>query len=94
VGTEVTTTVRPAGRVLILAASWGTISTSGLIRSLPCIADINFGVSAGNAGFVTAIGLFDAATGGNLIGIGTISVTIAAGDPVFVAANRFSIQVS
>ena len=94
VGTEVTTTVRPAGRLAIPTASWGAITTSGIIRELSNIADINWGTSAGNAGFVTAIGIFDAVTAGNLIGIGTISATISTGDPAFVSANLLDIRVS
>jgi hypothetical protein len=93
-GTEVTPTVRVAGRLTIPPTSWGAIATSGIIRRLPNSTSIDFGASAGSAGFVSQLGIFDAATAGNLIGIGNISANIGTGDPVLVAVNQLNIDIS
>jgi len=68
-GTEVTTTIRPAGRVAVTmgAASGGSMSNSA-------IAD--FGASAG-AATVTYFGVFDAASAGNLLFAGPVTTTLS-----------------
>lgn len=59
-GTEVTTTIRPAGR---LSASFGAPSPAGTIQN---DAIVNFGTAAG-AATVTHFAIYDAASAGNLI---------------------------
>lgn len=79
-GTEVTTTIRVAGRV---AASFGAVSGGG-----PSIiandAQVDFGLAAGAVASVVAFGLYDAASAGNFLGSGllTPAVAIAATQPV------------
>lgn len=68
-GTEVTTTIRPAGRVATTfgAAAGGSMSNNA-------IAD--FGVSAG-AATVSYFGVFDAASAGNLLFAGPVTTTLS-----------------
>jgi len=61
-GTEVTTTVRVAGRV---ALSFAALA-SGVTNELDTNADIDFGNSAGDAS-VSHIAIYDASTSGNLL---------------------------
>lgn len=83
-GTEVTATVRVAGRVAI---SWGAITG----RNMDNDAAVDFGTSAGNA-TVDHIGIFDAASGGNMLGYSpaTNSRAVVTGDPVVVPIGDLS----
>ncbi|MEZ0252618.1 MAG: hypothetical protein ACAH20_16925 [Methylobacteriaceae bacterium] len=60
-GTEVTTTIRTAGRVAI---PFGAPS-NGVIANT---ADVDFGTAQGAAS-VAGVGIYDAATGGNLLAL-------------------------
>lgn len=84
-GTEVTTTVRTAGRV---AATFGA-STAGAMSNS---AIVDFGAAAG-AATVSHFAAFDAATGGNKLFSGalTASKSVTAGDPVSFAAGALSL---
>jgi hypothetical protein len=62
-GTEVTTTIRPAGRVV---AAFGAPTVSGTAQQIANSATVDFGVAAGGA-TVTHFGVFDAASAGNLL---------------------------
>ena len=62
-GTEVTTTIRVAGR---LAATFGAPSAVTAGRSIANTAAVDYGASAGAAS-VTHFGVFDAASAGNLL---------------------------
>lgn len=64
-GTEVTTTIRAAGRV---AVTYGTIASKSMSNS----AIVNFGNSAG-ATTITHFGIFDAASAGNMLGSNSLS---------------------
>jgi hypothetical protein len=68
-GTEVTTTIRAAGR---LAATFGASAGRQIANS----AAVDFGLSAGSAN-VTHFGIFDAASGGNLLGWNPLTTPIA-----------------
>ena len=76
-GTEVTTTIRVAGRVAATfpAASGGTMSNSALV---------DFGTAAG-AATVTHFGIFDAASGGNLLAWNAVTTPLAIGAGVQVS---------
>ena len=85
-GTEVTTTIRVAGRVVI---PLGT-ATDGIISSN---ADVDFGTAAGGA-TVSYLSVHDAASGGNLLAADAItSRTVSTGDPVLIPSgdNTFTI---
>jgi hypothetical protein len=75
-GTDVTTTIRTAGRV---AVTFGAVASRAIANS----ADVDFGTAAGGA-TVSHFGLWDASTAGNCIGTSplTASKTVATGDAV------------
>jgi hypothetical protein len=64
-GTEVTTTIRTAGRV---AATFGAVSSKAIANS----ALVDFGNAAGTAS-VTHFAVFDAASAGNMLGSNALS---------------------
>jgi hypothetical protein len=64
-GTEVTTTIRPAGRV---AVTFGSVSAKSMSNS----AIVNFGTAAG-ATTVTHFGVFDASSAGNMLGSNAVT---------------------
>lgn len=75
-GTEVTTLVRPAGRV---AVSWSAISA----RQIGNAAEVDFGLAdAGTP--ITHYALYDAASAGNMLGSSQLDTarTVGAADPV------------
>lgn len=75
-GTDVTATIRSAGRV---AASFGAVAS----RAVANDAAVEFGNAEGAAA-VSHFGIWDAATGGNYLGGGALQVTrnVQIGDPV------------
>jgi hypothetical protein len=87
-GVEVTTTINAAGRV---AVSWGAIS--GKVRKND--ADVDFGTSDGSAS-ATHIAIFDASSGGNMLGSAALPATrtILTGDPVKFATDDLSFDLS
>jgi hypothetical protein len=87
-GTEVTTTVRTAGRV---AATFGAITGN---TSIANSADVDFGAAAGGA-TASHFGLFSAATGGNLLASGALAEakTIVATNLVKFATGALTLTV-
>ena len=88
-GTEVTSTIRTAGRV---AATFGA-PTNGVISNSSIVS---FGAAAGTAN-VTHFALFDAATAGNEIVSGALSSgsgSVSAGSTVSFAVGALSIAVA
>lgn len=70
-GTEVTLTIRPAGRV---AFTLGTVTSTQSSTEVRNDAQIVFGLSAGNAGTVTHFGIHNAPTGaGGLLCYGPLT---------------------
>lgn len=62
---EVTTTIRPAGRV---AATFGSVSTAGGSGSMANSASVGFGSAEGvPGGAVTHFAIFDAVSAGNML---------------------------
>lgn len=85
-GTEVTTTVRAAGRP---AATFGASTTGTMSNS----AKVDFGNAAGGA-TVSHFALFDAASGGTKLFSGalTLSKTVTQGDPVYFDVGSLTIN--
>ena len=88
-GTEVTTTIRTAGRV---AATFGAITGN---TSMTNSAIVDFGAAAAGA-TVTHFALFTAASGGSMLASDALSAsqTVAATNPVTFAANALSVSVT
>jgi hypothetical protein len=72
-GSEVTTSVRVAGRV---AVTFGAITGTGP-RSMANSADVSFGNSANAVASITHFAVFDAASAGNMLMSEALDVTIA-----------------
>lgn len=92
-GTEVTTTIRAAGRVPIsLGAPTGSSGTRSAVND----AVVDFGDADGAVASVTHFALFDATTGGNLLASGQLSApqTIAANNPVRFAVGALTVSVT
>ena len=83
-GSEVTTTIRPAGRVAITSDMTAADSSGNSSND----AAIDFGDADAGA-TVTHIGIYDAASGGNLIA----SDAIASGSQAISAGNAVSIPI-
>ena len=85
--TEVTTTIRPAGRV---AATFGAPSNGVMSNS----ADVDFG-NADAGATVAGFGIYDAASAGNLLAYGTLtSQSITAGNPIKFSTGNLTITVA
>jgi hypothetical protein len=87
-GTEVTTTIRVAGRV---AATFAAPSGGAIANS----ATVDFGTAAGGAS-LTHFGLFDAASAGNLLAwdtLGASAQTASTGNQVIFAAGALTVTV-
>jgi len=86
-GTEVTTTIRVAGRVAVtLGAPTDGVSTNS--------ADVDFGNAAG-AATVVGFAIYDAASAGNMLARKAItSQAIASGNPVKFLAGALSLTVA
>lgn len=86
-GTEVTTTIRVAGRV---AATLGAASGGSMANS----AAVDFGTSAGSAS-VTHFGIFDAASAGNLLAWAAVTtpLSITAGINVSFAIGALTVAL-
>jgi hypothetical protein len=92
VGTEVTTSIRVAGRV---AVSFGTVTDEGTAKLLTNNAIVDFGASNSPVTGVYILGLLNAATAGNLIGfLQTAPRDIIAGQPVNLPSGYIRITVS
>lgn len=85
-GTEVTTTIRVAGRVGI---AWGTVAS----RAVSNNANVDFGAAAGGA-TVTHAAIFDASSAGNMLGFTPLDNTrvIAAADPVVIPTGDLQVN--
>lgn len=85
-GTEVTTTIRVAGR---LAVTWGAVASREVANS----ADIDFGTAAGAAD-VTHAAIFDAASSGNMLCYSPVDNVrnILMGDPVVIPTGDLRVN--
>lgn len=84
-GTDVTTTVRVAGRVAI---DWGTPAARHVLNDV----DVDFGLAAG-ACVIDSAALWDASSGGNCLGRGLLpsSQAITVGLPVKVPVGAVDV---
>lgn len=90
-GTEVTATIRPAGR-LAITASMAVAASAGAANT----SVIDFGAAAAGA-TITHYAIFDAASGGNLLGSDALtggSQTVSAGNPVAFAAGALVVSIA
>lgn len=87
-GTEVTTTIRVAGRV---AVTWDSIVSKTRANS----ADVDFGNAAGGCN-ATHISIWDAASAGNMLCSAALPTprTIATSDPVKVAVGDLIVDLT
>lgn len=85
-GTEVTSTIRPAGRV---AVTFGAITSRQITNS----ADVDFGTADAGAS-VTHAAIFDAATAGNLLSYTALDTprVVTAADPVLIPIGDLRIH--
>jgi hypothetical protein len=63
-GTEVTTTIRPAGR---LAASFGSVTTNTGANTKANTSEVDFGAAASAVTGLSHFATFDSASGGNML---------------------------
>ena len=92
-GTDVTTSIRTAGRVAIANSGWDAVADNGTARFIQNTASIAFGNSVA-ATTVTHVGIWDAAVGGNFIGRASSPFSSTAGAPVTIAAGALDIELS
>ena len=90
-GTDVTTAIRAAGRVLIAANAWAAISNDGTKRRTSNSGALSFG-NAVNTQVVTHAILWDAASGGNCLHIFDSAYTSTAGAPVTIAIGALVLE--
>lgn len=90
--TEVTSTVRVAGRIQV--SGWDAVSASGDYQFTQNTAAINFGSSAGSVTGLDFAPAWDAASGGNLLIFPALPVArdISTGDPVVWDAGKYKVQ--
>lgn len=91
-GTEVTTAGTAYARQSVPASSWAAASGGAISTS----ADVLFPVATAAYGTVTHIGLYDAATAGNLIWYGplTVSKAIASGEQFKMPAGQLTASLA
>lgn len=90
-GTDITTSVRAAGRLAIASSGWTAIADDGAARKIDNSAGLTIG-SAASTISSTHIGIWDASSGGNFIAravapysfISGTSYSIAIGDLDFI----------
>jgi len=92
-GSEVTTTIRPSGRVAITSdmEASGTTNTGESSST----ADIDFG-NADAGATVSHIAIYDAATSGNLLASDSLtggSQTVTAGNPVKIPSGDLTVSI-
>jgi hypothetical protein len=92
-GTEVTTTIRPSGRIAIASSAWSAVSQSSDISFITNASQISGGSTA-SASVVGAIGLWDAPTAGNLINFGALDParTFNIGDPIIINTELLKVS--
>lgn len=93
-GSEVTTTIRTAGRLAITSSmeASGTTNTGESSST----SDLDFGTAAGGAS-VSHIAIYDSASGGTLLASDALTggtQTVTAGNPVKIPAGDLTISVS
>jgi len=90
-GTDVTTAIRAAGRVLIPSGAWAAISNDGTKRRTSNSAAISFG-NAVNTQVITHVIVWSAAVGGVCQGVAASPFTSTAGAPVTIAIGALVVE--
>lgn len=91
-GTEVTTTIRIAGRV---ACTFGSTSTNSGANTMANSADVDFGAAAGGAN-LTHFALCDASSAGNVLASAAITgqpITVVLGNLVKFATGDLVVSI-
>lgn len=93
--TEVTTTVRSAGRKEFATTAWDAIATVDGYRQILYPNNIDFGNSEGAVTALNTIAAFDAFSGGNLLSRIALSAVkdVVIGDPIKIDANDFGFAI-
>lgn len=88
-GSEVTTTIRVAGRI---TAAF-TVPASGATNTMSSSADADFGAAAGGA-TVTHVAVYDASSGGNQLASKSVGTnTVSAGQDVKFSAGNLTFTI-
>jgi hypothetical protein len=92
--TEVTTTVRVAGRLTVSA--WDAIATDGEYKLTKNTNAVDFGNSAGTVTALSHVCIWDASMTGNLLKFGALSLArnVGIGDPVVWQSGKIVIKES
>lgn len=93
-GTEVTATIRPAGRV---AVTFGAVTQDGAgAAQISNTAIVDFGASAGAVPNLSHVGFFDAAAAGNLLWSAALQAAkpVTVGDPVTFPVGAVTLNLN
>lgn len=91
-GTDVTTSVRAAGRLLVPDSSWSAITANGNGRLVRNAAGLDLGNAAASIS-VTHAGLWTAASGGTFVLRTSGAFTTVSGQPYTIAINALSFEL-
>jgi|GEM_PF-2282628 len=91
-GTDVTTSVRSAGRLAIASSSWGAVTAVGNARQISNSATLSLGNAASSIS-VTHGGIWTASSGGNFITKVSMPFTTVSGQPYSIAIDALIIQL-
>jgi len=91
-GTEITNTIK--GSTTRTAVTFGAVADSGAAKQIANSADVTITATAAAGADATHMGIFDAATGGNLLyhGALTAAKTFNTGDEVKFAAGALILK--
>jgi hypothetical protein len=85
-GTDITTSVRAAGRLAIASSGWTAIADDGSARKIDNSGSLSMGAAASTISS-THIGLWDASSGGNFIARAVAPFSYISGTSYSIAAN-------
>ena len=91
-GTDVTTSVRAAGRLLVPDSSWSAVTANGNARQIRNSAGLDLGNAASSIS-VTHAGLWTASSGGNFITRVSMPFTTVSGTPYTIAVGALIIEL-
>lgn len=91
-GTDVTTSVRAAGRLLVPSSSWSTVTANGNGRLVQNAAGLDLGNAATSIS-VTHAGLWTAASGGTFVLRVASAFTTTSGQPYTIGIGRLTFEL-
>ena len=90
-GTDITTSIRAAGRLAVASSSWSAITANGNARFINNAAALSLGNAA--ASITNAfIGIWTQASGGNFITRVSAPFTVTSGQPYTIGVNSLNIE--